>query len=93
MPIWAMCLEWLFWLIFPVFVYLYVKMWMAFCKFNRVYDLTEDANTFGRVDELRAINREIARAGNRFIRVVAVYMIVIAAWTYLWVVPHSKGLL
>lgn len=93
MPIWAICLEWLFWLIFPVFLYLYIKMWMAFTKFNRVYDLTEDAHSFGRIDELRAINKEIARAGKRFITVVVIYMLVVGGYTYLWVVPHAKGVL
>lgn len=93
MPIWATCLEWLFWLLFPVVAYYFVKMWMVASKFNRVYDLTEDAHSFGRIDELRAINLEMARVSKRFITVVAVYMIVVAAWTYLWVVPHSQGLL
>lgn len=93
MPIWATCLEWLFWLLFPVVAYYFIRLWMAFNKFNRVYDLTENAQGFGRVDELRVINLETARIGKRFIAVISVYMIVVAAWTYLWVVPHAKGLL
>jgi peptidoglycan/LPS O-acetylase OafA/YrhL len=92
MPIWAICLEVLFWVLFPVVVYLYAKMWLVFNKFNRVYDLTEDAHSFGRIDELRAINLEISRRSKRFFTVLVVYMIVVGAWTYLWVVPHAEGL-
>ena len=91
MPFWAMLLEGSLYLLIPIFVYYYVLFCMAHGKFNRVFKITEDANTFGRVDELRSINRELARLGKRLTYVLVVLMIVIAMFTYLWVVPHSRG--
>lgn len=91
MPFWAMLLEGSLYVLFPLFVYYYVKFCMSNGKFNRVYKITEDANTFGRVDELRSINRELARLGNRLIRVIVVLTVVLGMFTYLWVVPHARG--
>jgi hypothetical protein len=93
MPFWARCLEVLFWLGFPVVLYTYARVWLIFTKFNRVFDLTEDANTFGRVNELREINRETSRRSKQFLAVLFPYFVVIACYTYLWVVPHAKGVL
>jgi len=93
MPIWAMLLEGSLYVLFPAFIYYYALFAIKVGKFNRIFKITEDANSFGRVDELRSLNREMARLGNRLILVLVVLMIVIAAYTYLWAVPHSRGLL
>lgn len=91
MPFWAGFLEGSLWVLFPLFVYYYVKFCMANGRFNRVFKISENAHTFGRVDELRSINQEIIRTGRRLIQVLVVLMIVIGMFTYLWVVPHSRG--
>lgn len=91
MPIWAMLLEGSLYVLFPVFIYYYTRFMMANGKFNRVFKITEDANSFGRVDELRSINREMARLGKRLVFALVVLMIVIAMFTYLWAVPHARG--
>lgn len=93
MPIWAVILEVLLWVLFPVCAYWWVRMWLAFSKFNRIYDLTEDAHSFGRIDELRAMNLEIARVCKRFTATVVIYLIVAASFAYLWAIPHAEGLL
>lgn len=91
MPFWAMLLEGSLYVLVPLFVYYYAKFTMANGKFNRVFKITEDANSFGRVDELRSINREMARLGKRLVAVLVVLMVVIAMFTYLWAVPHARG--
>lgn len=91
MPFWATLLEGSLYVLGPLFVYYYAKFLMANGKFNRVYKITEDANTFGRVDELRAINRELARLGSRLILVIVVLTVALGMFTYLWAVPHARG--
>ena len=91
MPFWAMLLESSFYILFPMVFYYYVRFVLENRRFDRTFSITENASSFGRVDELRSINRELARVGKRFVRVLVVLMIVLALYTYLWVVPHSRG--
>ena len=91
MPFWAMLLEGSLYVLGPIFIYYYVKFLMAVSKFNRVFKIPENENTFGRVDELRSINRELARLGNRFITSLMVLVVALLLFTYFWVVPHSRG--
>lgn len=91
MPFWAMLLEGSFYILFPMTFYYYVRFVLENRRFDRTFSITENAGSFGRVDELRSINRELARVGKHLGRILVVLMIVLALYTYLWVVPHSRG--
>jgi hypothetical protein len=93
MPIWAATLEASLYALTPVFAYWYIKYCMACSKFKRTYDIAEGANSWDRCDELRAINREIARAGKWLIFVTVVLLIIAGSFTYFYATPHSKGLI
>ena len=93
MPFWASCLEFSFYPLSTIFLYYYVKYVMETSKFKRTEAIEENANSWGRVDELRAINREIGRLGKILIFWLVVLMIVYATFTYFYAVPHSKGLI
>lgn len=93
MPIWAMLLQGSLYVLAPVFAWYYIRFLLVLRKFNRTYSLTENANSFGRVDELRSINLELALVGKRFIYVLLTLAAALGGFTYLWAIPHSQGLL
>lgn len=93
MPVWAAILESLGYALFPVFIYYCIKYWMTTSKFDRTYDIEEGVNSWGRVDELRSINREIAHVGKYLLFWAVTLLFILGAFAHLYAIPHAKGLI